>query len=249
MNRLTILDDDLEFSRRLLNYIISKNKKILLSSLVITGEEILETLDCLTKNDILLVDLNIPKINGLQIIDTLRKKNKNLPHIIVINGDENVLEHIKHYLPYIHTVMEKPFSFHKMLEIIEEIIFETEKKSYEKIIKEELLKFEANPTTKGYGYIVEAIELTLHDEILLKDMKNGLYKVMALKHKEATPINIKWSLEKCVKSITRFTSTKVLREYFHIEVRENLAPKLFIATITENIKTQIGEKQEEVYYY
>ena len=136
-----------------------------------------------------------------------------------------------------------------MLEIIEKIIFETEQKCYEKIIKEELLKFEANPTTKGYQYIVEAIELTLHDEMLLKDMKNGLYKVMALKYKGATSSNIKWALEKCVKSIIRFTSTKVLREYFHIEAREKLAPKLFIGTIAENIRVKIGQNKEEVYYY
>ena len=71
--------------------------------------------------------------------------------------------------------------------------------------------------------------------MLLKDMKNGLYKVMALKYKGATSSNIKWALEKCVKSITRFTSTKVLREYFHIEVRENLAPKMCLKMLDKRV--------------
>ena len=251
MNRLAILDDNLEFSRSLLNYIVDKNRKIQLLSLAITGEEILESVEKLTNDDILLLDLGLPTINGIEVLEKLIQNKPHFPHIVVMSGNTELLQKIQPYLCYIHAVMEKPFSFEKILQVIENIIFTTEQKRYDVLIRKELLKFEINSTTKGYDYIVDAIQLVLYDETLIKNLKTNLYEKIASKYEGVTASNIKWTLEKSVKSVIRYTSTKVLREYFYIEAREKLAPKLFISTIVDNLKNEIEKQEnqkEEVYY-
>ena len=252
MNRLAILDDNLEFSRNLMNYIISRNKKIRLSSLAINGEEIMEDINNLEAGDILLLDLGLPKINGLQVIDELRKTKEHLPYIIVISGNTELLERLKDYVQYIYAAIEKPFAFQRVFDMIEQITYETEQKCYEKLVKEELRKFEMNVTTIGYAYIVDAIASCLEDGTLLKDMQNTLYKNVSIKNNNISTNNIKWAIEKCVKSTKRYTSSNVTKEYFRVEAREKLTPKLFISTIVENLKSQIENgidmNKEEAYY-
>lgn len=242
MNRLAILEDNLEFSRSLLNYIISRNKKIRLSSLAIKGEEMIEEIDTLEENDILLLDLGLPEINGLEVIDKLKQKKQHIPYIIVMSGDLSLLDKAKDYEQYIYTTLKKPFAFSKIIDIIEEITHASEQKSYEKFVKEELRKFEINITTIGYSYIVDAITFCLEDETLLKDMKNGLYKKMSAKNNGVSISNIKWTMEKSVKSIQRFTATSITRPYFRVESGEKITPKLFIATVIERLKPKIEQE-------
>ncbi len=236
MNRLAILEDNLEFSRNLLNYIVTKNKRIRISSLAINAKEMMETIHTLKQGDILLLDLGLPEINGLEVIDQLRQKEEELPYIIVMSGNPELFEKLQEYMPYIYTALKKPFAFSRLVDIIEQITYESEEKYYEKLVKEELRKFEMNVTTIGYAYIVDAITFCLEDETLLKDMKNRLYKSIAIKHNNISTANIKWTIEKCVKSTKRFTSSSVTREYFHVMAREKITPKLFITTVVENLK-------------
>ncbi|MBO5478221.1 MAG: response regulator [Clostridia bacterium] len=252
MNRLAILEDNLEFSRNLLNYIVSRNKKIRLSSLAINGEEIMESVHYLGKGDILLLDLGLPKINGLEVIDKLKQKKGQMPYIIVMSGDMELFQKLKDYTPYIYAAIEKPFAFNRIVDIIEDITYETDQKCYEELVKEELRKFEMNITTIGYAYIVDAITFSLEDETLLKDMQNALYKSVSIKNNNVNVSNIKWAIEKCVKSTKRYTSTSTIKSYFHVEAREKITPKLFISTVVENLKSKIEDemnvKKEEVYY-
>lgn len=242
MNRLAILEDNLEFSRSLLNYIISKNKKIRLSSLAINKEEMMESIKSLNKDDILLLDLGLPEINGLSIIDKLKRDKENMPHIIVMSGDVDLLEKSKEYTPYIYTTIKKPFAFSRIIDIIEEITDESQQKYYEEFVREELRKFDMNITTIGYNYLVDAITFSLKDETLLKDMKNVLYKNISLKNNNVSITNIKWTIEKSVKSMQRYTSTSITRPYFRVESGEKITPKLFIATVIERLKPRIEKE-------
>ena len=252
MNHLAILEDNLEFSRNLLNYIVSRNKKIYLSSLAINAEEIMETINFLTEGDIILLDLGLPEINGLEVIDKLVQKNEPLPYIIIMSGNKELYGELRKYSKYIYAAIEKPFSFNRIVDMIEQITYETEQKCYEEIVKEELRKFEMNVTTIGYSYIVDAISLSLEDEELLKDMKNKLYKAISIKHGNVTTSNIKWAIEKCVKSTIRYTSSSVKREYFHVESKERISPKLFISIVVDNLRHKIEQEsneKEQLYYY
>ncbi len=244
MNRLIILEDNLEFSRSLLNYIVERNKKIQLWSLAIDGEEIIEKINLLREDDILLMDLGLPKINGIEVIEQLAKNKEQLPHIIVMSGNVDLWSKLKNYTSYIYAAIGKPFALKRVAEMIDEITYSTDQRRYEKLVKEELRKFEMNITTIGYDYIVDAIMLSLQDENLLKDMKNRLYKSISIKNNNINPTNIKWTIEKNIKSMVRYTSSKVTKEYFHVEAREKIAPKLFVSTVVNNLKQEMEKELE-----
>ncbi len=240
MNRLAILEDNLEFSKSLFNYIIRRNKKIRLLSLAIRGEEIIELVDSLEENDILLLDLGLPEINGIEVIERLKKKG-HMPYIIVMSGNVDLIEKVKEYTPYIYAIIKKPFAFSKVIDLIEEITKGSEQKCYQEYVKEELRKFEMNITTIGYSYVVDAITFCLEDEVLLKDMKNGLYKKISAKNNNVKISNIKWIIEKSTRSMQRFTDSDVARVYFRVESGERITPKLFIGTVVERLKPKIEE--------
>ena len=251
MNRLVILEDNLEFSRNLLNYIITRNKKVQLWSLAIDGKEIEGRINFLQENDILILDLGLPTVNGIKIIEKLLENEDNMPHIIVMSGDAQLLEEVKNYTPYLYTVMEKPFSFERLVDVLEQITFTGEQKHFQQMVKEELRKFDINITTMGYTYIADAITFALGNEEMLKNMQNMLYRTIGIKN-NISQTNVKWTIEKCVKSIRRYTSTNIIRTYFHTEEGEKITPKFFIATIVENIKLKndipFSEEKEEIYF-
>jgi DNA-binding NtrC family response regulator len=236
MNHLTILENNLEFSLNLLNYIIDHNKKIHITSLAINKQEAIESIEGLHKGDIVIIDLDLKGVNGLKIINKLKQKHKNMPHIIVITAREEIVAKLK---GYVHTILKRPVELNKITDIIEYVTTNMNQKNYERLVKEELSQFDMNVTTVGYTYIVEALTLLLEDETLLKDMKNRLYKDISVKHDDANQENVKWSIEKCVKSTVRYTSSSITKAYFHAEAREHVTPKLFISTIIDNIKLKI----------
>ena len=112
------------------------------------------------------------------------------------------------------------------------------------MVKGELRKFDIDVTTKGYKYIVEAVLLSLEDETLLKDMTHGLYHIMAGKREGINEKNVKWTIEKMVRSIKRFTSTKLIKSYFYVVEEEEVTPKRFIGTIAEKIRDKLEYEEE-----
>lgn len=236
MNKLLILEENLNFARDLLNYIMRGNKKIQLINISVNLEEIKENLNLLGRRDIVLLDLNVPEINIDELIPILEKKGKNMPYLVCISQNMKQCEKIKYYT---YDIIKSTNSFNKIVNVINQITYIADEQFYEKLIKEELNKFEINITTFGYDYIVEGILLSLEDGKLLKDFQNGLYQTLAIKHNLARSYNIKWAIEKCIKATVRYTDFEIIKAYFHVETAEKVTPKLFISIIVENLKNKI----------
>ena len=239
MNQLAILENNLEFSRKLLNYIIGNNKKIQLINMSVNVEEIKGVLNLLGKKDILLVDLNVPEINIDELISILSEKGRNVPYVVCITNNMKQCEKLK---DYVYDIIRNTHSFNKIISIINQITSMVDKQFYERLIKEELNNFEINITTLGYEYIVEGLMLSIEDDNLLKDFQNGLYKTLAIKHNLPKNYNIKWAVEKCIKATVRYTDFEVVKSYFHVETTEKVTPKLFISIIVENLKNKMVQE-------
>ena len=246
MNKLLILEDNLNFSRNLLNYIVENNKKLQLFNIAVDGEEVIEKAKKLESNDIILLDLGLPKINGIDIIKMFIEEQKPIPHIIVMSGNTQLMKELRPYEDFVDVVVQKPFPVKRMLLILNEISHTCETSMVDKMIKRELAKFDFNKLTVGYQYIVEAIKYCLEDENLLKDMKNSLYAKIAEKHKDATYINVKWTVEKCIRSVQHFTATKIITEYFDILKEESLTPKMFISVVANKLQWQYKRRRERI---
>jgi FixJ family two-component response regulator len=243
MNRLAILQNNLEFSRKVMNYIISSNKRICISSFAINPKEMMTTVYELKEGDILIVDLELSQIDVFEVIDELKQQANTMPFIIAISGDVDLFKKLKK-IPNVYAKIKKPCAFSTIINIIEEITDISGGKCYEELVKEELQTFEVNVTTLGYKYIVDAIELSLANENLLRDMKHRLYGSISKRHDDVSIINIKWTIEKTIRSIMRYTSFDVVKSYFRVESGEKVTPKIFISEILENLKDKIDEETD-----
>ena len=101
MNRLLVIEDNLEFSRNLLNYISKQNKKMQLWSLSIDGNKVFKHLENLEEGDIVILDLGIPNLSGLQTIEKIIQKKDAKPYIIAISANRQNTEFINKYKSYI----------------------------------------------------------------------------------------------------------------------------------------------------
>ncbi len=242
MNHLAILENDVEFSRNLLNDIIWNNNKVRLVRLAAKADELEDKLEKLEKGDILIFDLDIPDVKRLELIDKLKQSERPLPYIIAYSKEIERYQAMPQYKACFHRCLQKPFAIKKIVEMVNQITYETSIHYYEKQVKQELHKFEMNIITKGYAYIVEAITLSLENENLLTDMTHGLYKIIAARH-GVTVDNIKWSIEKSMKSVIRYTDCKLMNSYFYVVSGEKITPKMFITTIVENLRDKIDEEE------
>ncbi|RXJ78064.1 hypothetical protein CRV03_03585 [Arcobacter sp. F155] len=71
--------------------------------------------------DILVIDISMPKVNGLEVIKKIRTINKKIPIIITTAHTDNeyLLEALKYKL---ESYIVKPFSFEKLMSVFEEYI-------------------------------------------------------------------------------------------------------------------------------
>lgn len=71
--------------------------------------------------DILIVDISIPKINGLEVIKKIRSTNKKIP--IVVTTAHTDKEYLLEALTYqLEAYIVKPFSFEKLMSVFEEFL-------------------------------------------------------------------------------------------------------------------------------
>lgn len=71
--------------------------------------------------DILIIDISLPKINGLEVIKKIRDTNKKIP--IIITTAHTDKEYLLEALTYkLESYIVKPFSFEKLMSILEEFI-------------------------------------------------------------------------------------------------------------------------------
>ena len=239
MNKVLILEENLDFTRNLLNYIMGENKKLQLINISSRVEEMVEPLKLLGKKDILLLDLDSQGINVYEIIALLVKKGRNMPYVICITNNMKKSEKLK---PYAYDIIKTTYSFNQISNTINQITSLTDRQYYERIIKEELNNFEINITTLGYSYIIDGIAMALEDDTLLKDFQNGLYKILAKKYNLPRNYNAKWTVEKCINATVRYTDFEVIKTYFHVEDAEKVTPKLFINIIAENLKHRMMQE-------
>ena len=84
----------------------------------IDGEEALTKFNKLSP-DLLLLDLNLPKKSGLEIIKKIRDQNQNVKIIIVSGAEEKEIKDC--IVAGANTTISKPFSARDVLKVISEV--------------------------------------------------------------------------------------------------------------------------------
>lgn len=73
MLNMLVVEDNIIFAKTLINKVVQSNQQLRLCMIATDGEEAINILGK-EKIDIILLDLNLPKYNGIEILDFIQKK-------------------------------------------------------------------------------------------------------------------------------------------------------------------------------
>lgn len=234
--KLLIADDNLNFTMNL-KETIEKNMPDYIETVNIcnNGLEAINSVD-IKKPDILLLDLNMPKKDGLTVLENIKEDIA----IIIISGEVSMINNIRIFnSKNIKKIYVKPFNSNHLINELKYICYEKNTESVKQNIENELNDFEFNKTSVGYKYLEECLLYTYKNPKLLDNIEGKLLPLLANKFGIKKVQNIKWSMQKAVKSMIRYTDKRKILNYFPSNGVPTL--KLFITTlsnlISKNYKT------------
>lgn len=231
MLKILIVDDNLEFVQFLFNTIKKHNENdFIITNIFSDGNN---AYNYLSNNspDVILLDLQMPKLNGIELISKL-KDNNILPKIIIISGDTSLLHKIIKLGVNIEQVFYKPIDTTLLVKLLDKLM----KEKNEDIINREILKyldkFYFNKSSPGYLYIFQCIKLCLDNNKLISPFETNLYVQIAKQNNIKSNKVIKWSIDKTISSMNKYTNSSTLNEFFPYS---KVTPKIFINDIFQRI--------------
>ncbi len=144
--KILLLEDDEILNEVISTFLIKKRHSV---HSVYDGEEAQEVL-CNKIFDLLLFDVNVPSINGFDLLTELRKNNINTPAIFITSLDDT-MDLKKGFLSGCDDYIKKPFEFDELILRIENIkrLYKIETNCIEKISANCLYNF-GNSLLKNY---------------------------------------------------------------------------------------------------
>ncbi len=202
-----IVDDNLEYVKNTLNNILSRFKDIQIRYIATTVREAINIIDN-NRIGLILLDLNLPDLNGLEIIKRIKSFNSiEKIRIIIISGDDILINkaNYEYKINNIINKLEKEETIYKKIkQIVDEINSVKIEKNIKEIIVREITNMGYNWKYKGTNYLLEVIWYiyTSNNLDLLDNLENNVYKYIAYKNKKNVnniKTNIVKSTEKLIK--------------------------------------------------
>lgn len=235
MITMFIADDELINVKALFNEIIKNNNNIQLVGISNNGVEIYEYLK---ENvpDILILDLKMPKMTGIELLDRIRKnKEMYFPklHIIVISGYLKELYEPVRYDELVYATLSKPYLIDELMHVINNICTKINSETIRKYVNKELNLFEFNVNSNAYNFLKESIYVILYDGNNNFNLEKDIYVKVAKKFKKKNIKSIKWSIEKLMNKMYINTRYEIIQKYFRFQDDRKPSTKLFIRTIVD----------------
>ena len=229
MIQVMIADDNLDLNNLCCN-ILSKDKDIQIISSTLDGESTLKDYMQL-KPDVLLLDLDLPKMNGIDIINNIcldeTEKKKN--NIIIISGNTELRYNLFN-TSKIFRIMPKPVDFNDVISTIKEIVTEN---NYIPIVEKEIRNFLFSLNFNLYAdctrYLIDAIKLGSENIRLVRNIKT-LYDEVAELHSTSSN-TIKWGIRNAIETMNHNTTKHEINKIFHINYDKKMTPKYFIPLV------------------
>ena len=241
MLNVVIADNNMYYVKKLVNFVIGKNPNIKITNIVSNGLEILNIIKEEQKIDLIILDLKMPKINGIQTLNILYNMNLNkYPDIIVLSTENNLINKVINH-PLVTDFINKNTD---MINIYYKIRDFESRKNYFNIkddlsrrIISELVHIGYNPSHIGTQYIKECI-LEIYeskDLNLIRNLENCVYNKIACIHNKSFQ-NIKSNIMKATNFMYLESNIDLLKDYFHFnDSKRKPTPKMVISTILNKI--------------
>ena len=210
--RVLLADDNREFMILLSEY-ISEQEDLEVCGVAYNGEEVLQFLEEGTMPDVLILDIIMPHLDGLGVLERLREMNlSRLPKIIMLTafGQENITQKAVQLGASYYIL--KPFDMEVLVNRIRQLVSNTQmsatntKTNVVPLVKGKNL--DANITSiiheigvpahiKGYQYLREAITMVYHNIEILGAITKTLYPAIAEKYK-TTPSRVERAIRHAI---------------------------------------------------
>lgn len=241
MINILIADDNIYYAKTLVNYIMSQNDGVRVVNISTNGEEVIENLKT-GKIDILILDLKIPVLSEMQILDKIQILNLNIS-IIVISGDNILMRHIINN-KMVEGYINKLEGFENINQKINEIIEKKNNKENYDLVKKkilnELLELGYNIKYSGTKYLTEVISLVyemyggnnINGDII--NLEQYFYKKVANKYSKNVK-NVKVNIVNATESMYMECERNKLQKYFCFSYDHKPTPKVVIDTVLSKI--------------
>ena len=223
---------------------MEKIPQIRLCKIATDGREALEYLETDNSIDIVLLDLGLPGLNGLEIIKHLEKNNYNKYEnsIIVVSGDAQLTSQVIGN-PFLYTFISKGMGLEKILSEIKELsdIKQNEilQKNFSFLIDNELHTLGYKESLVGTKYLRETINLIASTDLTSDNLKNNVYPIIAKRHNKSVH-NIKCNINNATEMMNCTCKKDIIKKYFVFYDDYSIAtPKQVIDTIL----TKIGKNE------
>ena len=194
MIELMIADDNVHYTEHL-NYVLTKEKNFKVVNISHNGLETVMNYNAL-KPDILLLDLDMPGIDGISVIDKLTDDKKN---IIIISGCPELRSQIKN-THRIEWILDKTISNETLVNIIKSVGKSLNINKFDSTITDLLNILKFNPLSKGTIYLKDAL-LIASDCYNHKNIHiDYIMKQVAAKNREHSYKNVRSTIDKCIAS-------------------------------------------------
>lgn len=232
MLNVLIADDNTSIGINILNFIRENHlDNVRIQGIALNGFEAYQKIKIL-KPDIVLLDIQMPILNGFEIINKLITDNFKIPKIILITAFPELISNFnKNNL--ISGILIKPFDFNKLNQYLFEFNNEEKSNLLNKKIMNVFSKFDFNTNSLGYTYLLDCVKSSIEHPELLKNFDKKLYPYISKMHSNSNPYKIKWNVEKSINSMFRYTNTNILNEFFS---NKKPSPVVFINQMVKIIK-------------
>ena len=185
MIRTLIVDDNMQYCKHIINYIIAESKNLQISYLATDGEEAMKFLSK-QEVELLILDLKLPKISRIEILESLTKiKHSKNMKVFLLSGDTELLYKACLHpmvVSYANKIEPIQITYNKIQKIANEIEKNMNEKNVKVIFHKELATLGFNFKYKGTKYLLDSIMyIYLSSNInLLDNLEKYVYKVIAM---------------------------------------------------------------------
>lgn len=261
--RVGICDDNKELCLKIKDAL--EREKIEISFIAYDGIELIKELRKESNLDLLIIDIVIPKLDGIEVLETVKREGINIPKVLVLTeiiSEKLLTDIIELGVDY---VMVKPIFIHSLtLRVLSLLGLGNPYKCNTNTLKENstsymskressanlefeisntLIKLGITPKNKGFSFIRDALKITIKDKSALASLSKIIYPEIAEKY-STTVSNVERLIRFTIKRAWEGDKSKDFHFLFGSEGGKNTNRPTnlqFIAYLTERLILENNE--------